>query len=776
MKRFCLLLLSLILSLSLFACGGGGSTDDGETFRVMLSTSEGASVEGETSREVASGESVTFIVKIDTGYIFKSVSEGEYDSETETLTIENVTKKMNVSFIVEKTNFNTETPVSFEFIGEDGDSANVTGGMTKLGALIKASSEFDGKIFLGWSFGKSAADGGIVVTDERELEFTVTPDLLEDGVLYLYANYMDDTPRMLYYDANGGVINAGSDNVSHKKYYKTKIEGSKLLVTLGDEYFAYCSSHSTFWDDGSFTRDGYVLAEYNTKPDGSGEGYSLGSKYYARNDNGVETLYCIWKKATPVSEFTYEDYSYACPTKSEYAPDWQKNGVIITGYTGKGKEVVIPETIDGEYVIAIAEGAFKNSEFETLVLNRRIEKIEDGAFTGLTALKTIYYPDGLYSISNDAFDAASYKNLKNLYVNATIAPRYGNDGVGAFSVKLSRLFETEGSKRIIVIGGSSVYEGLATEYMEALFGGEYKVINFGTTRTTHGLIYLEAMQNYATKSDLVIYAPENSIYMMGEPELYFKTLRDIESMNNFYRYIDISNYTNVFSAFAELNEDRYKRAETRYEDIVTKKSAINKYGDQQDPKRADMDYSYKQTAYTVTFNDRVNSKGYDPFLKDKNEYTHSPSDWQDSANPYWANLSNEVFTKLVNHAIAAAKSSGAKVVFGYCPVDEDDMIAEAKNEKWLSDYEKLIASLYNFDAALGNAKSYIYDHKYVYDSAFHLNDYGRPYRTYTLYCDIIKYLKLGTPKEMLSCGTSFEGCIFEKNANGIPQHKVDFLK
>ena len=775
MKRFSLIALLLILSISLFACGGGDTTDGGESYRVMLSCSEGASVVGEASVDVASGDSVEFTVEIDTGYVFVSVSEGEFDSETGVLTIENVTKKMNVSFIVEKSGYDTEKSVPFAFSGASGDTVSVTSSEVKLGALVKAKSVYQGKIFLGWSFGKSVKDGGFVVSEDRELEFTVTPDLLNGDKLSLFANYMDDTSRALYYDVNGGVINSGSDNVSHTKYYKTKIEGSKLLVTLGDAYFAYCPSHSTFWDDGSFTREGYVLAEYNTKPDGSGEGFSLGSKYFAKNENGIETLYCIWKKATPVSEFTYKDFEYPCPVKSEYAPDWQKNGVIITGYSGKAKEVVIPETINGKYVIAIGAGAFKNSSFDTLVLNRRIQKIEDGAFVGCSSLKTVYYPDGIYSISNNAFDAASYKNLKNLYVNASIAPRYANQNVGAFSVKLSKLLETAGEKRIIAIGGSSVYEGLATEYMEALLGGEYKVINFGTTRTTHGLIYLEAMKHYATKDDLLIYAPENSIYMMGESELYLKTLRDIESMNNFYRYIDISNYTNVFSGFAELNADRYKRAETRYEDIVTVSQMVDKNGDHQDAKRENMNYPNKQTTYTVTFNDRVNSKGYDPFLKDKNEYTHTPSDWQDMENPYWTNLSNKEFTNLVNHAISAAKSSGAKVVFAYAPVDEDDMIAEAKNEKWLSDYEKLIADLYDFDAALGNAKTYIYDHKYIYDSAFHLNDYGRPYRTYSLYCDIVKYLSLGTPRAMLSLGTNFDGCIFESNANGVPQHKVDFL-
>ncbi|MBQ7332813.1 MAG: leucine-rich repeat protein [Clostridia bacterium] len=771
MKRFLFLLLSLITLFSLISCGGG----ENERYRVMVSVSEGASVVGEASVEVEEGGTAEFLIEIDTGYVFKSVSGGVYDTETGVLTIENVTRRMNVSFYAEKADFDTEVTAEFIFKGELGDETNISENEVKLGTRIKAKSTYGDKIFLGWSFGKSFSQGGVIASDERDFEFTVTPDILKDGVLYLYANYMDNASRAMYYDANGGVINESSDNVSHTKYYETAISGSKLLVTLGDEYFSYCHSHSTFWDDGSFTREGYVLAEYNTKPDGSGEAYSLGSKFYARNLGGVETLYCIWKKATDASSFTFEDFEYPRPVKSEYAPDWQREGVIITGYSGADRELVIPETLGGKYVIAIAAGAVKNAPAESLVLNKRIQKIEDGAFVGCSSLRTIYYPDGLYSISNDAFDAVSYKKLKNLYVNATIAPRFSNDSVGAFSVKLSRLLEFFGTKRIIAIGGSSVYEGLGTEYMEALFDGEYKVINFGTTRTTHGLIYLEAMKHYATDNDLVIYAPENSIYMMGESELYHKSIRDLESMNNFYRYIDISNYTNVFSAFSDFNVNyRYKRTEARYEDIVSARKNTNEYGEHQDSKRANMDYQYSQTVYTVTLNDRVNSSDYDPFLKES-EYQYDKSDWRDKNNPYWVSLSEKIYTRLVNHSISEAKSSGAKVVFAYCPVDERDMIAEAKNTAWLEAYEKLIEDIYDFDAALGNVTTYIYNHKYIYDSAFHLNDYGRTYRTYSLYCDVTEYLSLGTAKGFYDVGTNFEGCIFEENSLGTPKFKVDFL-
>ena len=51
-------------------------------------------------------------------------------------------------------------------------------------------------------------------------------------------------------------------------------------------------------------------------------------------------------------------------------------------------------------------------------------------------------------------------------------------------------------------------------------------------RTDYQSQDLEAMQGLAKEGDVILYAPENSSYMMGETELYYKTLRDIEGMNN----------------------------------------------------------------------------------------------------------------------------------------------------------------------------------------------------------------------------------------------------
>lgn len=764
-----LIFVLLIILLLLVSC-----SEEDESFPVMLSCGDGVTVLSQNPQTVKPGESVSFVLEISPDYAFHSSSAGSFDYESSTLTVDNVTGCMNVSFYTINVDYDTTESVIYLFKGEAGDVDGVDGQKVRLGEKVRVKAQNTDKIFLGWSFGKAFSGGGELVSSERDYEFRVNPSILRNGVMFVYANYVEDSSNIFFYDANGGSVNPDSDNMSYSDYYTATHNGSTVQITLKEKYFSFSAAASTFYDDGTFQKDGYVLAEYNTAPDGSGEAYSLGSKFYAGGD-GISTLYCIWKKDTQHTDFVYTDYEYPCPVNKSYAPDWQENGVIITGYLGDDREVVIPEKIDGKYVIAIAAGAFRDKSMTQLFLSKRLQSIADGAFVNCSLLETVYFSDGIYSISDACFDSASYRSFKKLYVNATIAPRFSNSADGAFAVKLSRLLEKEGEKRIIVIAGSSTYEGLATEYLEALFNGEYSVINFGTTRTTHGLIYLEAMSELAGDDDIIIYAPENSAYMMGERELYWKTLRDLEGMNNFFRYIDISNYTGVFTAFSDFNKNyRYKRAECRYEDICEALRFMNKYGEQQDEKRKVLGYPNYIDAYYITMNERYKSKfeGHWSAVveQEKNK------DYTDLNNVTWQSISAPDYTALVNHAIRAAKSSGAKVGFGFCPADADALVAAAKNRAWLAEYDALIDSLYEFDFLLGKSEDYVFNHKYFYDCAFHLNDYGRTYRTYRFYLDLSARLGASSTFGIYDCGMDFEGCCFEENSDGTPNLSVAFLE
>lgn len=770
MKRILLALFALFtVSLFLFSCSENNPPEE-KTYRVMVALDDGFTVTTENPVEVKEGESAVFGITIEEGFVFSSASAGIYDETAGTLTVSNVTERMSISFSVEALGYDPSVTYSYVFKGAVGDFSSVKNSSSvSEGTLITVTSINTDRYFIGWSYGKKAIDGGEIVCAEREYRFRLLPDIVSDGVLYVYANYTD--ANVFYYDLNGGTLNTDTLNMKANDYYTASYFNSKLKITLKDKYFSYAECASLFWDDGTFVNEGYVLKEYNTKPDGSGEGYSLGSKFYAPTEAGI--LYCIWEQANPGSDFGYLDVTLPLPVESGYASHWNENGVIITMYRGDGSKVVVPEKIDGKPVIAIRAGAFSKADVETLVLPRTILKIEDGAFVDCSSLTTLYFPDSVYYISDAIFDESTYGSFKHLIVNATMAPRYSNTADGAFAVKLSRLLAARDNKKVVVISGSSTYQGLGTEYMEALFDGEYTVVNFGTTRTRPGLFYLEAMSHFTDSDDIVIYAPENSSFMMGETYLNYKMLYETEGMYNLYRYVDISNYHGYFSSFAELNRDyRYTRQERRYENICEVKS-INKYGDYQHKDRAAYECTYYADAYHITFNNRFKSMQEGPWSDVENQEKNK--DYTDLTNPTWKSIDTPEMLRQMNFAITAAKSSGARVYFGFCPADANALVDEAKNEEWLLRYDEMILENYCFDGIVGTCADYVFNHKYFYDCAFHPNDYGRTYRTYLLYRDISSILGIKNPTGIYDKGTEYEGCLFETGSDGTPVTKVDFL-
>lgn len=795
MKKISLLALFFSILFIFVSCGSGDNGGSGgnpgagptapvnppssgetKTYKVMVSYDpDNVTVVGANPIEVKEGENAVFDIQISSTARFVSTSVGTYDSETGKLTVTNVTSPLNIAFVTENLGYDTTKTFKYIFDGADHDTSDPKSSIAiNYGTLIKLKAKDTDRVFVGWSFGKKYERGGEIVSTERNYSFVASPDLADNDVLYVYANYSD--ANVYYYDPNGGSINTFSENIRRTTYYGTNVVNGKLKVTLKNTYYDYAKSAATFYDDGSFTKDGYVLVGYNTKPDGSGDGYSLGSKFYTMSEGAMATLYCMWEPVS--SDFEYQSYDYLRPAdiKQSNSPEWNEHGVIITRYNGNDSTVVIPEMIGGKPVIAIAEGAFVSKDMNTLVLSRHLLKIEDGAFVGCPSLRTVYFADGIHSMTDAAFDAATLKGIKKLYVNAVIAPRYSNTSDGAFAVKLSRLLAAENEKRIIVISGSSSYLGLSTPYLESLLDMNYTVINLGTTRTTHGTVYLEAMSVLADEDDIVVYAPENSAYMLGETEMYWKTLRDLEGMNNFFRYIDISGYNGVFSAFSDFNANyRYKRAPRVYEDICTLTSA-DEYGDRQVAAMGGYNNPDNYSDYyLITFNNRCKSKlEFANGGSWKDEVTVNEKDYMNPENLLWCSYDTDEMVALMNQAVNGARSSGARVLFGFAPTDASSVADASRSREALENYENMILEMYDFDGLLGSAADYVFAHEYFYDCAFHTNDYGRVYRTYMLYIDIAEIEGITELYDPTDKGTDFEGCLFERISD-LPRYKVDYL-
>ncbi len=779
---FLVLFLGMLL---LTACVAVVPSPAGENqYRVMLTVGEGCTVTSDNPVDVEKGTDATFTVSFENGYVFDSIKGGEFDSQTNTVTVKNVVAKTSVTLNTKKVDYDTSVLYRFYcyFASIEWDRSNPpTDSRVSAGTTITVTAGDTQRVFGGWSF---TGHGKDIVSTDRVYSFTVTPELADSrGIITIYSVYSD--ANIIRYDANGGVIHTDTVNYQGNEHSTVEKESESVLkITLSKDLIEYQTTPSAFYHDGTFTREGYLLKEYNTKPDGTGTSYAPGDKVNQVVSAGEDfTLYCIWEEESALDLFSFVDYTY--PEDSAMLSyvgkhGFLSSGIVITSYAGGEVNVAVPAEIDGKAVIGIAEGAFDaRVRMQQLVLPPTIQFIRDGAFVGCTALKKIVYPTGITEASDEILDADTKSALKTLFTYHNVPPVFAGDEPGGFSVKLSRLMTTQTQNRIIVLGGSSAYQGVASRFLERLFEYDYSIINFGTTRTTHGALYLEAIKPYLHEGDIVIYAPENSIYMMGDRNLYWKTIRDMEMMGNLYKNVDISNYERVFSAFSEYARDyTYKRTAQAYENIVNQMDKTSKYGDESKYSKASYVNDIKYIdAYAITFTKEIKSTlefGGDKWDGSGLDYTLE-NDYKNPDNTAWVDMTEETYLTMMNHAIDVAKSSGATVAYGFCPMDEDAIVADARNNYSPSNFKSLIVSQYNFDTVIGNPKKYVYAHEYFYDCAFHLNDYGRAIHTYQLYLDLCEHL--GLTGEAITrydvYNQKMPGCLFEsvETTNGGYTHE-----
>ena len=85
----------------------------------------------------------------------------------------------------------------------------------------------------------------------------------------------------------------------------------------------------------------------------------------------------VAQNATPVSNFTYM-INIDC------------TGIIISGYSGSEKDVVIPSTIENYPVVELSTGVFfENNYLESITIPNSVKKIGGLTFSGCTKLKTV---------------------------------------------------------------------------------------------------------------------------------------------------------------------------------------------------------------------------------------------------------------------------------------------------------------------------------------------------------------------------------------------------
>ena len=125
----------------------------------------------------------------------------------------------------------------------------------------------------------------------------------------------------------------------------------------------------------------------------------------------------------------------ACGEKSDFVYEKTEGGVVITGYEGESKDVVIPESIGDKSVVAIGSAAFDAKPIQSVIIPESVTRIEkyafrrcgkltsvtikgnikeiaDGAFYYCIGLEKIDLPDGIERIGVNAFGGAGLTEIE----------------------------------------------------------------------------------------------------------------------------------------------------------------------------------------------------------------------------------------------------------------------------------------------------------------------------------------------------------------------------
>lgn len=309
-----------------------------------------------------------------------------------------------------------------------------------------------------------------------------------------------------------------------------------------------------------FGREGYTQTGWNTSPDGSGRHIGLGSRVEA-----PATLYAEWEEWTDGSLFSYElvdaaevwrlytsekeeKRTLAELSASEEASDSAEKAAIVTNYSGKASELVLPAELDGYPVRGIEQGSVTgHAELKRAVLCPGLEYIAPAAFDYNYYFTELTLFDDLVSLGDKAFGFQCH--ITKLFLNAVLPPAYGDSENGQLGNKLDMLQKEQ--KKIVLFGGCSVWYGVIAEEAEKQFSG-YEVFNLGVIGGTCALYQLDLILARMGEGDVLVHMPElaSQFQLLADINFDARVFITLECNYDYISELDLSRYENVFSALS----------------------------------------------------------------------------------------------------------------------------------------------------------------------------------------------------------------------------------
>nr|MBR4281243.1 hypothetical protein [Clostridia bacterium] len=307
-------------------------------------------------------------------------------------------------------------------------------------------------------------------------------------------------------------------------------------------------------------REGYVMVGWNTAADGSGDHIGLGSRVTVEK-NAEMTLYAQWMQETPQVLFTWVEAD---------------DGLRLTACLGvEAASLVIPGSIDGRPVTAIAAGFAQGLSIDSLVIPDSVLRIEEGAFRDC-AIEHIYFFDTLRQVSDASFAGS---RPRYWHIGAVVPPRYqGASDITAFADKMDLLLLHQDEQKLLLFAGCSMNYGMDSSILAEAFP-EYTVLNLGAVGGTNAQFQFACMLPYLRSGDVFIHAPEqaSAYQLMSSTACENRMFIAVEGNFDLLAQVDMTTLgAGAFDCFRAFNE---KRSFMEVGDYADQYIPLNAYGD-----------------------------------------------------------------------------------------------------------------------------------------------------------------------------------------------------
>ena len=521
MKKF---LKFCLISLLLSSCSEISTYSKNSKFKVVLEKNESfVGLDGYT-RDVVSGGSASFMIKINEEYKFESLNTGYYENGK--IKIDNINQSTRVIVNAQKLE-----KFAIEIVNDSnkGTLSNYPAEVIENSDLSITVTTNDDYEFIGWSLNSSLDNGGKFVSASNTLHLNV------EGNTQLFTNYINkEDATYIYYYLNGGSMLDGTPEALYKSVvpiFTDRVKHPNTSIGTDKIY-----------------KDGHTLYSWNTKEDCSGLDVGLGS----RIDHTVTPkLYAKWVSWTELNSFSYNVYDEDC--------------IEITDCTSTESVIVVPEFIEGKRVARLKTNSFSNLNCQEIVLPKGLTHIENSAFINLYNLVSIKLFDCIESASDKALN--NCPNFQTYKINAVIEPRYNK----ATSNAIDYLNSLE-SKKTIICGGSIVYTSIVAETFLAKSGDFELGICSGDVAAGFRF-YIELACALARPGDIVAGVP---LYwggaIGGNGNFSISTFQILESNYDLLQLINLHYFTNILDTLCSFNISRLKLNPVGY-------SSVEKYLD-----------------------------------------------------------------------------------------------------------------------------------------------------------------------------------------------------